>query len=490
VKKLKIPTTFPMKFWTTVRPGAKNESMSKNNPNHSQEPQFRQGTFIPLPSTDVPARPEVCVGRPRMQSPERGQVAFRLASLDALLPEDHQARLVWEYVQRLDLSPLYQKIRAVEGRAGRDPIDPRILMTLWLYATLDGVGSARELARLCVDHHAYQWICGDVSVNHHTLSDFRVSPSEYLDQLLTGSVAALMHQDLVKLVRVAQDGVRVRAGAGSGSFRRKPTLVECRTQAAVQVEILRKELQEDSSATSRRQKAARQRAVRERAERIDRALAEMPQVEADKRRKNKNTNKARVSTTDPEMRVMKMADGGFRPAVNVQFATDTASQIITGVAVTNNGSDGGQMVPMLKQHRDRYGKVASVTLVDGGFATRDDIEQAGGSDLGTVVYAPVQKSRKVGQDPYGPRPDDSPAIIEWRKRMSTPQAKVIYKDRASTAECINAIARNRGLRQFMVRGLKKIRAVTLWFVLAHNLVRAATLKAMATVRAETSPATP
>jgi transposase len=411
---------------------------------------------------------------------------MRTDSLDALLGEDHQARLVWEYVTGLDMGPLYQQIRAVEGRAGRDPIDPRILLSLWLYATLDGVGSAREVDRLCKAHVAYEWICGGVSVNYHTLSDFRVDHGEFLDGLLTGSVATLLHQGLVKLERVAQDGVRVRASAGAASFRRRGTLEECQAEAAEQVETLRKELEADPSAGSKRQKAARERAARERSERIRQALAEMPKAESAKKPEDKD--KARVSTTDPEARVMKMADGGFRPAVNVQFATDTASQVITGVEVSNSGSDQGQMVPMLEQHQDRYDQVPGAALVDGGFAKKEDIERASGPDFGTVVYAPVHKPKKEGQDPHAPRPGDSPAIIEWRQRMGTPEAKEIYKDRASTAECVNAIARNRGLRQLVVRGLKKARCIALWFALAHNLVRAATLRAVAALRAEVAVA--
>jgi len=449
-----------------------------------------ESAAVPPALFDVPAVPGPepgASGAPRMQRPDRYQMRMQVQSLDALLPEDHRARLVWEYVEGLDMTPLYQQIRAVEGRAGRDPIDPRILMGLWLYATLDGVGSAREVDRLCEAHVAYQWICGGVSVNYHTLSDFRVDHGEFLDELLTGSVATLMHQGLVTLERVAQDGVRVRASAGAASFRRGPTLEECQAQAKAQVEALRRELQLDPSATTRRQKAARQRAARERTERIRQALAELPKAEASKKPEDKG--QARVSTTDPEARVMKMADGGFRPAVNVQFASDTGSQVVTGVEVTNSGSDQGQMVPMLEQHEDRYGRPPGATLVDGGFAKKEDIEQASSPQIGTVVYAPVQKPKKEGQDPYAPRPGDSPAVIEWRKRMATPEAQEIYKDRAATAECVNAIARNRGLRQFVVRGLKKVRAVALWFALAHNLMRGVALRAMAALRAEATVAT-
>jgi len=418
-------------------------------------------------------------GRPRVQRANRQQVVMRTVALDALLAEDHQARLVWEYVEGLDLSGLYEQVRAVDGHAGRDAIDPKILMALWLYATLNGVGSARQLDRLCGNHVAYQWICGDVSVNYHTLSDFRTAHTEFLDQLLTHGVATLIHQDLVTLDRVAQDGMRVRANAGASSFRRRKTLEECQSEAQEQVELLRDELQADPGASSQRQQAARRRAARERSERIRQALGELPEVESKK--KAGDRDKARASTTDPEARVMKMADGGFRPAHNVQLATDTESQVITGVDVVNTGSDQGQMSPMVERHQDRYGRAPDEVLVDGGYAKHEEIEKVSSPENGTVVYAPVPKPKKDDRDPHVPRPGDSEVIAGWRKRMGTPEAKDIYKQRASTAECVNAITRNRGLRQFLVRGLAKVRAVVLWFALAHNLMRAVALRAQTTV---------
>lgn len=414
-------------------------------------------------------------GRPRVRRPDRAQVRMMTCALDALLADDHQARVVWEYVETLDLGPLYGQIRSVAGRAGRNAIDPRIPMALWLYATLDGVGSARRLARLCRDHVAYQWICGGVSVNHHSLSDFRTGHVELLDDLLTDSVAVLMLEGLVTMNRVAQDGVRVRASAGSSSFRREETLRRLAEEARQQVETLREELHENPGGPSRRQQAARQRAARERTEKIARAQAELPAVRDKKPAEKKE--QARASTTDADARFMKMADGGIRPAVNVQLATDTASQIITGVEVSNSGSDMGQMAPMLEQHRERYDQPPGEMLVDGGFASRQDIDSASVAEPPTTVYAPVQKSRKQdGQNCYQRQPGDTDAVARWRDRMATAEAQVVYKQRASTAECVNALARNRGLRQFLVRGLHKIKAVVLWYALAHNLVRAAWLR--------------
>jgi len=435
-----------------------------------------------LLETGLPAGspPEAAGGAARVQRPDRRQMRMQMYCLEAMLAEDHQARVVWEYVEGLDLACLYDSIRAVEGRAGRDAIDPRILMALWLYATLDGVGSARELGRLCEDHVAYQWICGGVSVNYHTLSDFRTANVELLDRLLTRGVAGLMHEGLVTMNRVAQDGMRVRAHAGTSSFRRDKTLDRLEQEAKQQVEALRKELQDDPGAANKRQQAARERARRERQERIARARQVLPDVQARKRPDKKE--QARASTTDADARFMKMGDGGIRPAVNVQLASDTPTQIITGVEVGNVGSDMGQMSPMIDQHKDRYGQPPGEMLVDGGFAAREDIDSATRADPPTIVYAPVQKSRKEeGKNCYQRQPGDTDAVAQWRERMSTPDAQAIYKERAATAECVNALARNRGMRQFLVRGLRKIKAVVLWFALAHNLVRAAFLRRQAAV---------
>ncbi len=435
-----------------------------------------------------PFRPDAVVedalgpGTPRLRRANRRQVEFRACAWNDLLPDGHSARIVWQFVEGLDLSPLLARIKSVEGRPGTPPIDPRILTALWLYATLRGVGSARELDRRCGGHGEvpFQWICGGVSVNHHTLSDFRTQHVEFLDGVLTDSVAALLEQELVEMDRVAQDGMRVRASAGAASFRRKPTLQECLAEAQAQVEALKTELESDPAAASRREQAARQRAAEERRDRVQEALRRMPEAEAKKKPDEKH--KARVSTTDPEATVMKMGDGGFRPAFNVQFATDTQTQVITGVEVTNSGSDQGEMLPMVEQLQERYDKVPNEYLVDGGFAKKEDIEQLDPdpddeTSSGTTVYAPVQKPKKETRDPYQPREGDSPKIAAWRERMGTDEAKQIYKERAATAECVNAIARNRGLRQFTVRSLLKAKAVILWYVIAHNLMRTIALRA-------------
>lgn len=414
-------------------------------------------------------------GRPRLRCAVRNQIEFRACALNDMLPEDHQARVVWKFVEGLDLASIYDGIASVVGRPGHPPADPRILFSLWLYATLRGIGSARELNRLCEQHAAYMWICGGVSMNYHTLSDFRTRHVDVLDQLLTESVASLMAEGLVSLDRVAQDGMKVRASAGAASFRRKPTLEELLVEAKQQVEALRSELEADPAGATNRQRAARQRAAEEREERIRAALNQIPQIEAAK--KAADRDKARASTTDADARTMKMGDGGFRPAFNVQFATATDSQVITGVEVTNSGGDQGQLAPMVEQHETRYGKPPGEILVDGGFVKKEDIDTVSAPQGNTKVFAPVMKSKDPNRDSHEPRDDDSPAVAEWRKRMATDEAKEIYKQRAATAECSNAHARNRGLQRFLVRGLRKVKAVALWYALAHNLIRAATLRA-------------
>jgi hypothetical protein len=236
-------------------------------------------------------------------------------------------------------------------------------------------------------------------------------------------------------------------------------------------------VEEDPAATDRRQKAARCRAARERAERIKAALERLPGLEAKKGPQEKD--KARCSTTDACATVMKMADGGFRPAYNFQFATDTGTQVIAGVAVETSGSDAGQMVPMVDQVEDRSGKVPPEWPVDGGFAQHDQIDAASAPERGCTVYAPVPKPRDPKVDRFEPKPGDSAPVAAWRQRMATDQDKAVYKDRAATAECINALARGRGLIRVWVRGLVKVKAVALWYALAHNLLRAAHLRGAA-----------
>ncbi len=416
----------------------------------------------------------------RVQVPQRDQMEWQPASLDELIPRDHRVRAVWAYVDSLNVKPLYRSIRAVEGGVGRDAVDPKILLALWMFATIEGVSSARHLDRLCQRDLAYRWICGGVTVNYHLLSDFRTAHGAFLDQLLTDTIATLLHQRIVTLETVAQDGMRVRAHAGSGSFRRQQSLQECQRQAAEQVRRLREEPPDDSDGddassggSMARRRAAAERAARERARRVEEALQNLAELQQQKEQRQKGSaEKARCSTTDPQARSMKMADGGFRPAYNVQFATDGDARMILAVEVTNNGSDGGQMSPMHAEVCRRYGKVPQNYTVDGGFATIEDITQV--EQAGSQVAAPMLHEERIlrrGGDPYARRARDTSEMAAFRQRMATDPAKAILRRRPSIAEFPNAECRNRGLHQFRVRGLKKVRTISLWYAITFNFMR-------------------
>jgi len=443
---------------------------------------LRMDELFDLPPSEPTTRGPEGRGRPRLQRPHREQITLRPSDLESLLPPEHRARLVWTFVEGLDLAGFHARIRATEGHSGRPPIDPAILVALWLYATLEGVGSARALDRLCDEHDAYRWIAGGVGVNYHTLADFRVAAADLLDELLVGSVAALLATGEVSLARVAHDGVRVRASAGAGSYRGRRGLGRALEDATAQVTALRAELDDDPGATSRRVAAARERATREREARVRRALDVLPDLEAAKDRarargkKGRPVSEARVSTTDPEARVMRMGDGGYRPAYNGQLTTDVASGLVCGVGVTNVGSDQGELVPAVDRLERAFGRRPDEMLVDGGFVSLAAIERL--EACGTAVYAPPMTGRpRTDRRSHGHL--DSPAVAAWRARMDTEAAQAIYRLRAATAEWVNALARNRGLQQYRVRGLQRVRSVLLWFALAHNLDRTLAIRAVA-----------
>jgi transposase len=419
-------------------------------------------------------------GAPRLREPVRDQVALRVVDLDALVGPGHAARTIWAYVQALDLRELEEAVRAREHTAGQAPASPRLLIALWLFATSEGIGSARALARLCESHDAYRWLCGGVSVNYHGLSDFRTAHPELLERLLTEHVAALSVADVIDLDEVVQDGVRVRASAGTKSFRRKKKLYKELKKARRLVERLRQAAESDPAASNRRIAAAQERAAREREARVAAALAKHRELEAERSRRAK-TNKTetaeqkepRASTTDPQARVMKMADGGFRPAYNCQIATVAKGQIVIGVSTETVGSDRGLLRPMLDRVKKHYSRLPKRHLVDGGFNKNDDTEWA--ANAGVKVYGPAT-SNKHKSDPYAPRRDDTPGVAAWRRRMSSAHGKSVYK-RRSMGECINARFRQWRFYQFTVRGPEKVNTLLHWFALANNVLAGHRLRA-------------
>jgi transposase len=423
-------------------------------------------------------------GTVRLRRPDRMQVVMRMECDDDLIPKGHQARVIWDVVQKLDLSAFYQPIQARDGVRGRDATDPALLIALWLYATIRGVGSARELARLCAESRPYQWICGGVSMNHHTLSDFRVGHGKALDELFTQVIASLTDKGLVKVHRISQDGMRVRACAGASSFRGEERLAKLLEEAHTHVKELSAMLEdpEKSASLSARQKAAQSRAARERVQRIEAAVEQLPKLKQKQEAAAKQAGdgeygkklkkgKPRASTTDPDARVMKMGDGGFRPAVNVQFAVDTDSRAIVGVDVSQAGSDKGLAEPMRQQVEQRSGEKVDEHLLDGGFLVLDEIDRA--VEAGVTLFVPPT----IPRDPakldtrYLPKPSDTEAQAAWRERMGTEAAQKIYRQRGATVETVNADVKvHRGLDRLLVRGLPKARCVALWCGLAYNLM--------------------
>jgi transposase len=429
--------------------------------------------FGELPERAKPQADGAPSGTVRLREPKRDQIELRAVDIESLIGEDHPVRVMWSYVEGLDLRELEDRIKARGERPGHPATSPRLLLALWLYATSDGVGSARALARLCASHDVYRWLCGGVSVNYHTLADFRVGCADLLDRLLVEHLAALDKAGLINLDALAQDGVRIRANAGAASFRREETLDRHLATAQAVVEELKREVEARSDAGNQRIKAAKERAARERSERVKAAQAALAEIKRqrqtreEKRGNGKKPKEPRASTTDPDARVMKMADGGFRPGYNVQVASVAGEQIVVGLDVTNIGSDRGLMRPMLERSRARTGRLPGRHLVDGGFGSAEDIEWAHGE--GVEVYCPPTQS-KHGTDPYLPRRGDGPGVVAWRVRMASEAGKAQYKPR-SICECIHARWRNWDLRQLTVRGIEKVRAVVLCYALTNNILQ-------------------
>jgi transposase len=379
--------------------------------------------------------------------------------------------MIWEVTARLDLSAFYEGIGARGEAPGRAATDPRLLTALWLYAAVEGIGNGRKLARLCEEHDAYRWLCGGVSINYHTLNDFRVGHEKALDDLFTRVLVMLMEHDVVKVNRISQDGTRVRASAGSRSFRRRSRLEQRLAEAKGHVDALKMQA-DDEPGESACRRAAQERAIRERLSRLESALIEMTKMEAIKARQpdGKSSKKTEpcASTTDPEVRRMRMGHGSFAPAYNVQIATDTQSRAIVGVDVTNRGTDHGEDEPLRKQVERRTGGKVTEHLLDGGYVKNTLIEKA--AMQGVAIYAPLPLVGKGGV-PCAHYRTDTPGVTAWRQRMQTEAGRAKYKERAATSETVNADLKTfRGLGAFAVRGLKKVRCVALWSALAYNIM--------------------
>lgn len=435
--------------------------------------------FDDLPEATGPAKQGSELGAVRLRVPVRDEVRFEVCDLDGLIDGDHPARVIWAFARRVDFSDFLAGVKARAGEPGMAQTSPHLLLALWLYATTRGVGSARELARVCESDAAYRWLCGGVSVNHRLLSEFRSGAGERLDRLLAEHVASLSIAGLIDLDEIAQDGVKVRASAGAGSFRRRKTLEGELAKAKALVERLAKDEDDDPGASGKRAKAAKERAALDRERRVAAALEALGEAERLRERRLKTNRKEaekqkapRASTTDAQARVMKMPDGGFRPAYNVQFASLPESGVIVALSCETVGSDRGLAEPMAQAIERAYGRRPKRHLVDGGFLSSHDIDAA--ADAGGRIYCPPTKS-KSGRDPFLPRKDDSPAVADWRVRMASEDGQAVYR-RRSRCELIHAALRNRGLDHLYVRGREKVKTAVTWFALAFNILAEARLR--------------
>lgn len=408
-----------------------------------------------------------------MRLADRSQVEMHFCCIDELVSADHQVRVIWDAVCQMDLSAFVVPIAAREFTEGRPANDVRVMVGLWLWAAVNNVARGRVLSRLCDRDLTFKWMCGGLSMNYHTLNDFRVGHQAALDKLFTATLGRLVHGGLVSVERISQDGLRVRANAGSGSFRTRPTLEKCLAEAESHLaELKRLQDSQENQEVEQQANPFQIALAADRLERVKAALAQMPEVEASKaKRRSKPDSAARVSTTDPEARVMKMPNGGFNPAFNVQLASDPGSRAIVGVTVSNSGADAPLSEPMRQQVEERTGEKVSEQLIDGGYVSLDAIDTATAAKV--TLYMPVSQPNKNAkeQDRYVRRETDSDAVADWRTRMNSKQAQEIYKDRASTSETINADLRTfRGMSPFGVRGIAKATCVALWSALAYNLL--------------------
>ncbi len=425
---------------------------------------------------------------PRVIRPDREQLYWDMVDLDSQIEAGHLARVVWAFVEGLDLSPLYDRIKARDDAAGRPTADPRVLLALWLYATIEGVGSARALERLCRHHAAYRWLRGGVVVNYHGLSDFRTVDGGLLDDILTASVTGLAAEGLVDLDEVAVDGTKLVANAGRGSFCDLDGLAAYERRAQRRVERLKTEVAADPGANERRRRAAQARAAAETAARAQAALDKLVALEAEKAERTRTHKEQeaakkppKASTTDPEARRMKMADGAVRPAYSLILAVAPQEQIIVGLEPTDRRNDSGLATPMIEQIEGRYDRRPARLLLDTNLATRDEIVALAADPEGpTMVYAPppadtLDVKPETRRKRAWKRRREPAALKDWRSRMASAAGKIVY-GRRRLIETVNGQLKNHGLGTLALRGIAKVRCEVLLHAIAHNIRRGHTLR--------------
>lgn len=470
--------------------------------------------------------------KPRFKAVERRQTEIRYVDVEELIEEDHPARAIWELVSRLDMTPFLASWRAVEGKAGRTPLDPRVLISVWIYAYSQGVGSARELARLCQYHPAYQWLTALDERCGHSLSDFRSNHREALERLFVEILGVLSAEGLITLKRVMVDGTKIQANAAPDSFHRAETIAAHLAAAREQV----REMGDWEGEPSRQMVQARERARQERQERLEAAQRELDQLKGET-----GSGAPRASSSDPEARIMKQADGGFQPSYNAQIATDAAHGIIVAAVATQAGNDFEQLLPTLERVQQNLADGPAQVVADGGYVSAENITAmaerqmefigpaedhaakgagsyrkrgvAGEFRAGMFVFDAASNSFRCpagkvlayeGQQARGgevsykyrakrsdcqacrfkahccggnrvegrsvQRTEVSPVVAEFRRKMQTEEARAIYRQRSQVAETPHLwIKAKFGLQQFLLRGLQKVGIELLWAAMACNV---------------------
>ena len=465
--------------------------------------------------------------RPRLKQINRKQLLLRPVDVERFVPEEHEVRAIWEFTGPLDLTAYYQVIHAVEGKAGCSAFDPRLLISIWLYAYSKGNGSAREISRLCDYDPAYQWLTGMEPVNYHTLADFRSSHKDALDRLFTEVLGIMSAEGLITLERVMQDGTKVKALAGADSLRGEERIREHLRAAEEQV---RHSLDDE---TGLRVQKGRERAVKEKRERLEHALRELEKM-------NARAGKKKVSTTDPDARTMKQSDGGYALAYNLQLSTDAIAGIIIDVAVSQRPDDSQELVPAVERIEERMGSAPRQVVADGGYTSWENVaamDRVRVDFIGSVTDRTAQmeawfkrrgvddafhaehftydetsdtytcpegkilrrngRMKRIGRTNYmyrSRRSDcrlcphkqqccpgksnmrsvvrrvEDPVLTLFLEKMKTEEAKHIYKQRGAIAEFPHAWIKDKiGLRQFRLRGLLKVGIEALWVCLTYNI---------------------
>jgi transposase len=470
----------------------------------------------------------------RLKAIDRKQLYLCPVDVERLIDPDHSARLIWEFVGQLDLSQFYQEIRVYEGEAGRSAFDPQLLISLWIYGYSQGVGTARELSRLCDYHPAFQWLTGMQAVNYHTLSDFRISHKEKLDDLFKQILAVLQSQGIVDLNRIFHDGSKIEANASSSSFHRKDTI---ETNLQLAEKVIAELESEDPHQQNIRSEAAKKHAAYKRKESLQKAVEEFKKLPP----KTTRNHQTRVSQTDPDARNMIMAGGGYAPAYNAQLTTDGKNGFIVGVQIAQSSSDSQQLEPAIEKVIENTGEIPQQIVADSGFANKKNVVRL--SQHGVQIIGPllpqsstVEQLEKRGIDPnFGKeafafdaqnnqyicpaakalryvssrkgkasiehsyraaaidcatcqfkakccgkmkraqrqliRIEDLPEVASFKAVMETEEAKKIYKQRSQFAEFPLAWIKEKfGLRRFHVRGKNKALMELLWASLTFNIL--------------------